>query len=103
MAPDGDIEVGNSLVEPEKVELARRLLDQGGEKLVLPVRYRVDFNPSSYNSNWGVGVRLLVLGNPLRLDFGIPLTSTSYFREDGSLIWENDTGSQFNFSFGTRF
>lgn len=29
--------VGDSLVEPDKVELAKRLLEQGGEKLVLPV------------------------------------------------------------------
>ena len=29
--------VGDSLVEPDKVELAKELLDRGGEKLVLPV------------------------------------------------------------------
>ena len=29
--------VGNSLCEPEKVELAKSLIDQGGEKLVLPL------------------------------------------------------------------
>lgn len=29
--------VGNSLVEPDKVELAKTLLEKGGEKLVLPV------------------------------------------------------------------
>ena len=31
------LEIGNSLVEPDKVDVARRLLDQGGEKLLLPV------------------------------------------------------------------
>ncbi len=62
-----------------------------------------DFNPASFNSNWGFGVRLLVLGNPLRLDFGIPITSTQIFNEEGELIYDNDTGNQFNFSFGTRF
>jgi phosphoglycerate kinase len=31
------LEIGNSLVEPDKVDLARALLDKGGEKLVLPV------------------------------------------------------------------
>jgi phosphoglycerate kinase len=30
------LEVGDSLVEPEKVDLARRVLDQGGDRLVLP-------------------------------------------------------------------
>jgi len=29
--------VGKSLVEPDKVELAKKLLDEGGDKLVLPV------------------------------------------------------------------
>lgn len=29
--------VGNSLVEPEKVELAKELIQRGGEKLVLPI------------------------------------------------------------------
>ena len=62
-----------------------------------------DFNPSTYNDNWGIGVRLLVLGNPLRLDYGIPITSTEYFDENGNLRFTNDTGNQFNFSFGTRF
>lgn len=63
-----------------------------------------DFDPSTYNSNWGFGVRLLVLGNPLRLDFGIPITSTELVGSDGkTIIWSSDTGNQFNFSFGTRF
>ena len=62
-----------------------------------------DFNPSSYNDNWGFGIRLLVLGNPLRLDFGIPITSTEIRDPNGNVIYNNDTGNQFNFSFGTRF
>jgi outer membrane protein insertion porin family len=60
-----------------------------------------NFSPTNYNDNWGFGIRLLVLGNPLRLDFGIPLT-TSKFRVNG-VERDNDEGSQFNFSFGTRF
>ncbi|MFO7725717.1 MAG: outer membrane protein assembly factor BamA [Oceanipulchritudo sp.] len=62
-----------------------------------------DFNPSSYNDNWGFGIRLLVLGNPLRLDFGIPITSSQILDENGNVLFDNDTGNQFNFSFGTRF
>jgi outer membrane protein insertion porin family len=62
-----------------------------------------DFNPTNFNDNWGVGVRLLVLGNPLRLDLGIPLNSTQYFDQNGNVIFDNNTGNQFNFSFGTRF
>ena len=52
-----------------------------------------DFDPGNYNSNWGVGLRLLVLGAPLRLDFGFPITTDDH----------NDDGAQFFFSFGTRF
>jgi outer membrane protein insertion porin family len=52
-----------------------------------------DFNPSSYNDNFGFGLRLFVAGAPLSLDFGIPITKDRF----------NDKGNQFNFSFGTRF
>ncbi|MDF9832445.1 outer membrane protein insertion porin family [Ereboglobus sp. PH5-5] len=52
-----------------------------------------DFNPSSYNDNFGFGLRLFVAGAPLSLDFGIPLTTDKW----------NHNGNQFNFSFGTRF
>jgi outer membrane protein insertion porin family len=52
-----------------------------------------DFNPVGYNDNIGVGVQLFVAGAPLRLDFGIPLTTDRF----------NNDGNQFNFSFGTRF
>ena len=52
-----------------------------------------DFDMSDFNSNWGFGVRLMVLNNPLRLDFGIPITTDDF----------NDEGNQFNFNFGTRF
>ena len=31
------LEVGESLVEPEKVDVARRVLDAGGDKIILPV------------------------------------------------------------------
>jgi outer membrane protein insertion porin family len=52
-----------------------------------------DFNPKDYNDNFGFGLRLFVAGAPLSLDFGIPLRGDHY----------NKKGSQFNFSFGTRF
>lgn len=54
----------------------------------------IDFNSDDYNDNWGVGLRILVLGSPLRLDFGFPITTDD----------QNDNdGNQFYFSFGTRF
>ena len=52
-----------------------------------------DFSPQNYNDNFGFGLRLFVAGAPLSLDFGIPLKGDHY----------NKKGSQFNFSFGTRF
>ncbi len=73
--------------------------------IVSPIRFAVfydagfvnrgayDFNPSNYNDNFGVGLRLFVAGAPLRLDFGIPITADKI----------NKKGNQFNFSFGTRF
>jgi outer membrane protein insertion porin family len=52
-----------------------------------------DFDPSNYNDNFGFGIRIMIGGAPLSLDFGVPITTDQY----------NDDGLQFNFSFGTRF
>ena len=52
-----------------------------------------DFSTTSYADNWGVGARVMLMGSPLKLDLGIPITAP-----DGL-----DGGAQFNFSFGTRF
>lgn len=54
---------------------------------------RWDFDPSDYNDNWGIGLRIMVMGAPMRLDYGIPLTTDEF----------NDRGGRFSFSFGTRF
>jgi len=73
--------------------------------VVKPVRFAIfydagfvnpgayDFNPSNYNDDFGFGLRLIVAGAPLSLDFGIPLTADK----------QNKKGNQFNFSYGTRF
>ena len=53
-----------------------------------------DYDPSNYNDNIGFGLRIMVLGAPLRLDYGIPI-STSPDNEN--------EGNQFHFSFGSRF
>jgi outer membrane protein insertion porin family len=52
-----------------------------------------DLNPSGYNDDFGFGLRLMVAGSPLSLDYGIPIKGDHYNRQ----------GGQFNFSFGTRF
>ncbi len=73
--------------------------------LVKPIRFAIfydagfvnrdayDFSPAEFNDNFGFGLRLFVAGAPLSLDFGIPLHGDRF----------NKKGSQFNFSFGTRF
>lgn len=53
-----------------------------------------DFSLSDYASNWGVGARIILMGSPLKLDLGFPLTVPDN---------AEDNGAQFNFSFGTRF
>ena len=74
-------------------------------EIVDPIRFAVfydvgfvnapayDFNPGGYNDDFGVGLRLMVAGSPLSLDYGIPIKGDHY----------NKQGGQFNFSFGTRF
>ena len=52
-----------------------------------------DFGMSDYADNWGVGARIMLMGSPLKLDLGIPITDPT----------GEASGTQFNFSFGTRF
>ena len=52
-----------------------------------------DFDPSGFNDNIGFGIRFFLLGQPMRIDYGIPLTTDNV----------NDKGGQFNFTFGSRF
>jgi outer membrane protein insertion porin family len=73
--------------------------------IVSPIRFAIfydngfvnsgafDFNPANYNDDYGFGVRLFILGAPLSLDYGFPITGDATNRQ----------GGQFNFSFGTRF
>jgi len=52
-----------------------------------------DWKVSNYNDNIGVGLRIVIMGAPMRIDLGMPITTGDY----------NDDGMQFNFSFGTIF
>ncbi len=54
-----------------------------------------DFSVNNYQDDFGVGLRLFVMGSPLSLDYGIPIRGDVHFR--------NKTGNHFNFSFGTQF
>ncbi len=75
--------------------------------IISPIRFAVfydagfvnpgayDFNVNNYNDDWGVGIRMFVMGAPLSLDYGIPIRGDNFY--------PNKNGGQFNFSFGTRF
>jgi outer membrane protein insertion porin family len=52
-----------------------------------------DFSPNNWNDNVGFGIRMMLLGSPVRLDYGYPVSTDEF----------NDKGGQFNFSFGSRF
>ena len=57
-----------------------------------------DFNPGQINGDAGLGLRILLGGAVLRLDFGFPLSTTQVGGVD-----VNDDGMQLHFSFGTSF
>lgn len=75
--------------------------------IVNPIRFAVfydagfvnpgsyDFSVSNYQDDFGIGLRLFVMGAPLSLDYGIPVR--------GDVHYPDKQGNQFNFSFGTRF
>ena len=51
-----------------------------------------DDNQQGWHDNWGLGMRIMVMGMPLRLDFGLPITDPA------------DTGgTSVSFFRGTRF
>lgn len=52
-----------------------------------------DFSFDDYTDNYGFGARLLMMGSPLKLDYGIPLNSADHL----------SNSPQFHFSFGTRY
>ena len=66
-----------------------------GEFLGEPVL--LGWNNSGWNDNVGVGIRISVMGTPLRLDYAIPLTTSG-----DPIFGGNDQGAQFNFTFGGR-
>ncbi|MDG2256464.1 MAG: outer membrane protein assembly factor BamA [Opitutaceae bacterium] len=72
-----------------KREIQRDAFD--GQQVVL------GWNQSGWNDNFGFGIRISVMGTPLRLDYAIPM-STSGSTDSGG----NDNGAQFNFTFGGR-
>ena len=61
-----------------------------------------DFSPGQLNGDYGVGMRVMLGGAVLRLDFGFPLSPTTEQTGTGPQV-VNSAGMQLNFSFGTSF
>ena len=67
-------------------------------------RAETDFNMSEANSDWGLGMRILLGGAVMRLDFGFPLQTTKVpVGQPNAGQRVNSGGMKFNFSFGTVF
>lgn len=64
--------------------------------------FGIEYSPgqrrSGWNDNYGFGIRMSMMGTPLRLDYAIPMTTNG-----PSEVGGNDNGGQFNFTFGGRF
>ncbi|MBD5778207.1 outer membrane protein assembly factor BamA [Pelagicoccus sp. NFK12] len=54
---------------------------------------------SGWHDNYGFGIRMSMMGTPLRLDYAIPMSTNG----PSDLPGGNDNGGQFNFTFGGRF
>jgi outer membrane protein insertion porin family len=67
-------------------------------------RGETDFSLSEANSSYGIGMRILLGGAVMRLDFGFPLQMTKVpVGQPNAGANVNDGGMKFNFSFGTVF
>ena len=91
------LEIGTSLVEPDRIDMARELLTQGGDKLVLPVDClvsdRFDFAARRTGKLMPVAVDAIPSGCS-GLDIG-PDTITlfgGFIGEAGTIVWNGPMG-----------
>lgn len=90
-------EIGKSLVEPDKVDLARSLLETGGEKLVLPVDClctdRFDFDARSVGSLTPTAVSAIP-ADGIALDIGPASVSLfeSVLSDARTIVWNGPMG-----------
>jgi outer membrane protein insertion porin family len=95
--PDTDEAIGGNTYGFASVEYTIKLAEQFRLALFYDWGFvnidPANFDPVLFNDDWGIGIRLLVMNNPLSLDYALPINADDY----------NDKGGQFNFSFGTRF
>ena len=90
-------EIGNSLLEEDKIALAKELLEQGGEKIVLPVDCMVsetfDFDTRQVGALKGVGADAIP-ANEFSLDIG-PKTIEKFRTIIGAaqtVVWNGPMG-----------
>ena len=91
------LEIGKSLVEPDKVDLARSLLETGGEKLVLPVDClctdRFDFDARSVGELTATAVSAIPVDG-IALDIG-PATVSLFenlLNDARTIVWNGPMG-----------
>jgi phosphoglycerate kinase len=91
------LEIGNSLVEPDKIELARSLLDKGGDKLTLPVDCmcadRFDFNTRTVGELSPIAVSAIP-ADGIGLDIGPDSVSLfeSILENARTVVWNGPMG-----------
>lgn len=91
------LEIGKSLVEPDRVALARTLLDKGSEKLILPVdcmcANRFDFDARTVGDLLPTSVSAIPAGS-FGLDIG-PATVSLFagiLADAGTILWNGPMG-----------
>jgi phosphoglycerate kinase len=91
------LEIGNSLVEPDRVDFARSLLDKGGEKLVLPVDCmcadRFDFDARTVGDLSPAAFDAIPAGG-FGLDIGPASVSrfTGIIEDSWTIVWNGPMG-----------
>lgn len=98
------IEVGTSLVEDDKLELAKELLDKAGDKLVLPIDFKIT-NAFSNTSPVRIGDYTDINSDEMGLDIG-PKTLEMYreiLQTAVTVVWNGPVGvfEMSNFAGGT--
>lgn len=87
------LEVGDSLVEPDRVEMARELLERGGDRLLLPIDVRVA-DAIEAGAEVRVRARTAVEAGDLIADIGPESEAlfASEIRDARTLLWNGPMG-----------
>jgi outer membrane protein insertion porin family len=95
--PEGYVIGGNTLLHTS-AEYSFELFEPVRFAIFAELGYinakKFDLNPKNYHTDYGFGLRILIMGAPLRLDFGFPAHKAKETKRHKV---------QFNFSFSTPF